>query len=292
MSSMTVAIYADGRLYGGGAAVIEDLKASGFNSVVAWALHVHTNGDLWFNDEAIVTGGTYSGAAGWPALLASLKQGQTSVNRLSFSVGGWGVGDFPNIQALLANGGGKPGGTLYESFAALKQAVPEIDAIDLDDETLYDTATTVGFCQMLAQLGFQVTFCPYQQPPFWTGCLAQLEQSNPGLVTAFNLQCYAGGIYNSPAEWISQISAAMGSRFPAAAMVVPGLWCSNGPDCLQGQCPDSIQTSFQQYKTEQVGGGFIWVLGDIEKCDGSNACGAGVAMGTAAYAAAILNGLS
>jgi hypothetical protein len=291
MQATSAAIYADGGLYSGGAGVIDDLKASGFTSVIAWALHVQANGDLSFNDEAIVTGGSYSGTQAWPGLLVGLKQGTTSVSRLSFSVGGWGVGDFPNIKALLAQGGGKPGGALYESFAALKQAIPDIDAIDLDDETLYDPATTVGFCQMLAGLGYQITFCPYGNSTFWTGCLQQLEASNPGLVTAFNLQCYAGGGGNDPADWISAISTAMGSSFPAASFVIPGLWCSNGPGCTSGQCPDSIQSSFAQYRPDGVGGGFIWVLGDIQKCATSGACGTGAPMGTAAYAAAVLSGL-
>jgi len=291
MGNISSAIYADGGLYSGGTAIIDNLKASGFTTVIAWALHVDANGDLKFNDESIVVGGSYTGAADWPALLGSLKQGATSINRLIFSVGGWGVGDFPNIQALLAQGGGQPGGALYKSFAALKAAIPAIDAIDFDDESLYDSATTVAFSQMLASLGYQVTFCPYTQTDFWTGCLQQLEQSNPGLVTAFNLQCYAGGGGNDPSDWIAAVANAMGPTFPAASFIIPGLWCRHGDGCLEDNCPAEIQTAFKQWQSLGITGGFIWVLGDIETCENSGTCGAGAPMGTAAYAQAVMAGL-
>ncbi|MBD8889965.1 lysyl endopeptidase [Roseibium litorale] len=300
--SVMSAIYGGGPFYTGGQAVIDDLKASQFTTVVAWAMHIQANADLVFNDptNVLVQNGAYAGDPAWPGLLADLKQGQTSVNRLIFSVGGWGVQDFPNLKQLIFpspsdypnNPQTGTGTVLYQNFAALKAAIPTIDAIDFDDETLYDEPTTIAFANMLYAIGFNVTFCPYTNTSFWTNCLKALNTATPGLVTGFNLQCYAGGAGNDPSSWISAIQTAMGSGFDAAGFVFPGLWCINGNGCSQGQCPSSIQSTFAGWKSTGIGGGFIWLYDDIQKCEGSGACGGGVAMGSQAYADAIINGLS
>lgn len=291
MSTITTAIYGGGPFYSGGTPVIDDLKGSGFTTVVAWALHVSPTGDLIFNDPTIVSGGQYVGESDWPELLANLKRGETSVNRLLFSIGGWGVGDFPNIQALIQSQGTGPDSILYRNFQALKEAIPTIDGIDLDDETLYDQSTTVQFSQMLNTLGYEVTFCPYTMTDFWVDCLYALNSQTPGLVTGFNLQCYAGGGGNTPQPWIDAIAQRMGSGFPAASFVYPGLWCRNGDGCAAGECPGDISSQFASWKSSGIQGGFIWLYDDIQKCEGSGACGSDVSMNAAAYANAIVQGL-
>jgi hypothetical protein len=291
MSSITTAIYGGGPFYSGGTSVINDIKGSGFTTVVAWALHVNPSGDLIFNDPTIVSDGAYIGDAGWPELLASLKQGETSVNRLLFSIGGWEVGDFPNIQSLIQSQGTGSDSILYKNFQALKNAIPTIDGIDLDDETLYDQNTTVAFSQMLNTLGYEVTFCPYGNTGFWVDCLYALNSQTPDLVTGFNLQCYAGGGNNTPQPWIDAIAQKMGSDFPAASFVSPGLWCRHGASCAEDNCPSDITSQFAGWKSSGIQGGFIWLYDDIQKCEGSQACGSGVSMNAAAYANAIAQGL-
>jgi hypothetical protein len=288
-SATVSAIYGGGPFYSGGTAVIDDVKSSGFTTVVAWAVHVQANGDLVFNDPPIVSNGQYVGDPTWPSNLAGLKQGATSVNRLLFSIGGWGVGDFPNIQALIQQQGTGPSSILYQNFQALKSAIPTIDGIDLDDETLYDAATTVQFSQMLNALGFEVTFCPYTMTSFWVDCLYTLNTQTPGLVSGFNLQCYAGGGSNTPQPWIAAIAQQMGSTFPAASFVYPGLWCRNGDGCAAGSCPADITSQFAAWQSSGIQGGFIWLYDDIQKCSNSGACSG--RMDSAAYAAAIAEGL-
>lgn len=300
--SIMSAIYGGGPFYTGGQAVIDDLKASGFTTVVAWAMHIQSNADLVFNDpnNLLVTNGDYVGDPSWPGLLADLKQGTTSVNRLIFSIGGWGVQDFPNLKHLIFptssdypnNPQTGPNTQLYKNFAVLKAAIPTIDAIDFDDETLYDIPTTVAFANMLHDIGFNVTFCPYTMADFWVQCLYDLNAPTPGLVTGFNLQCYAGGAGNNPNTWIDAITNKMGKSFDAAGFVFPGLWCRNGTGCAGGQCPSSIESSFQGWKPLGIQGGFIWLYDDIQKCENSGVCGAGNPMGGSAYAHAIIDGLS
>ncbi len=292
--SITSAVYCWEALYSGGQTVIDDLKASGFSTILAWSVHVNaTNGDLTLNDTLIVSNGQYVGDAAWPGLLAQLKTGTTSVNRLLFSVGSGGPPtDFSNIQQLISQYGTGPGNPLYQNFAALLAAIPSIDGIDFDNEDLYDQDTVVQFAQMLATIGYkQVTFCPYTDMSFWAGCLSALQSSNTGLVTGYNLQCYAGGSWNVNIlpQWIASIEPTLGAG--AAAFIIPGLWCRNGSNCMSGECPDQMQAQYAGWQSLGIGGGFIWRYDDILDCAGSNTC-SGEPMTPQAYAEAIINGLS
>jgi hypothetical protein len=289
MNQINAAIYGGGPFYSGGQAVVDDLKGSGFTTVIAWSVHVSTNGDLVYNDPTIVSKGQYVGDSGWPGLLANLKQGG-SVNRLLFSVGSGGVEDFHHIQNLINTEGTGPGSILYQNFKALKDAIPDIDAIDLDDEDLNDSATTVAFSRMLHTIGYEVTFCPYTNTDFWVGCLHTLNSKTPNLVTAFNLQCYAGGEGNHPQDWIDAIAARMGSGFDAKGFVYPGLWSADGGSCDNINCPDDIASQFANWKSTGVQGGFMWLYDDIQKCEGTQTCSPPA--NTAGYAHAIINGLS
>jgi hypothetical protein len=289
MAADMVGIYGGGPLYTGGQSVIDDLRASGFTTIIAWALHVSSAGDLSFNDTKIVSNGEYVGDPEWPGLLAGLESPPTSVNRLLFSVGGWGVDDFQNIQQLMNSQGTGPNSILYRNFQALKSTIPAVDAIDFDDESLYDGQTTTRFSMLLHELGLNVTFCPYTEQDFWTACLKKLNTGVPGLVQAFNLQCYAGGEGNTPGPWIDAVQQAMGPDFDAAGFVFPGLWCSNGDGCQEGQCPDSIESTIAGWSDTHIQGGWIWLLDDVYKCENSAVCSG--PMGTAAYAQAIVSGL-
>jgi len=285
----TVEVYCAGELYSGGNAVINDLKTSGFNTVIAWAVHVTPSGDLVYNDPPIITGGKYVGPAGWPEQLASLKTGATSVDRLIFSVGGWGVGDFPNIKALIEKDGIGSDTALYKSFKALKDAIPTIDAIDFDDETTYDHNTTVQFSLMLHAIGFEVTYCPYTAQNFWIDCLYAVEQQVPGLVTAFNLQCYSGGAGNNPETWIQAIQTKMGTDFDANDFVIPGLACMhNTPNGGQGMCPSKMTSTLEGWNQGEnnLKGGFVWRYAHISQGDCSGT------VTTADYATAVKKALN
>lgn len=297
------AIYGGGPLYTGGDSVINDLKGSGFTTVIACFMHIESNGDFVFNNatDLLISEGEYVGNPVWPAQMYSLKEGTTSVNRILFSIGGWETADFPNIKALIFAEPGSypnhpdigPNSILYRNFQALKTAIPSIDGIDLDDEDLYDEPTTIAFSQLLHNLGYQVTFCPFQQLNFWVDCLYRLNEQTPNLVTGFNLQCYSGGGRNNPATWIQAIQAKMGPNFDAPGFVFPGLWCKNGDTCESGQCPtgfNSIANRFNEWQSTGIQGGFIWLYDDILHCESSGVCPG--PMNTAAYASAITQGLA
>jgi hypothetical protein len=299
MGAVTAGIYGGGPIYQGGTGSIDDLRASGFTTVVAWSVWVSAEGDLNLNmNQQLTEGGEYWAGPDFADLMARLKQSPTSVTRLLFSVGSSEAATWEAIQSLVKSQGTGPDSALYRSFAALKQAIPGIDGIDFDDESVYDPKTTVPFAQMLHGLGYEVTFCPFDylgELDFWTGCLAELNvQDAPPVVTAFNLQCYAGGAGNDPQEWIAAIEGIMPKGYDAAALVQPGLWCvhddGSGGTCNEGDCPTAIESTFAAWKPTGIGGGWIWLLDDVRKCERSGAC-SGAAIGTAAYAKAIVQAL-
>ncbi|HVV74383.1 MAG TPA: hypothetical protein VHI52_23325, partial [Verrucomicrobiae bacterium] len=232
------------------------LRGSGFTTVVLWCIHVDAStGNLILNDQLVVANGAYVGNSTWPGQLASLKVGPTSVNRVEVSVGSWGVNDFQSIQSLMSSQGSGTNSILYRNFKALKTATGA-DAIDFDDETLYDVGTTVQFGQMLAALGFKVTLCPYTNPAFWQNVRSQLGS----VVDAVYLQCYAGGAGNSPASWNSYFGG---------LKVSPGMWCAHGTGCAEGDSPASVAAAMAGWKISAgIPGGFMWLYDDMLSCSG------------------------
>ena len=277
--------------YPGSSAQQADIQKSGFTTAICWAMHVDQQGNLSYNDTPIVTNGAYVGDSSWPGFLKGLKSG--TVDTILFSIGGWEVGDFPNIQALINQYGTGSSNPLYQNLAALLSAIPAIDGLDYDDESLYDQSTTVSLSQMAATIGYtKITFCPYTEQSFWVGCLKALQQSNPGLVVGFNLQCYAGGAGNYPKSWINAVTGIPGIN--PKSFIYPGLWCCHQATCVgqdpDNACPTSIQSFFTNWKPDGLPGGFIWNYGDIQSWVGKTNCSP--APTTAAYAKAIVSGLS
>src|SRR5690606_8658159 len=107
-------IFGGGPFYSGGQARMNQLRSSGFTTVMLWTIHVNeNNGNLIYNDVLIVSNGVYVGNPAWPGQLATLKQQPTSVNRIEVSVGSWGVPDFERIKILMDNYGTNTDSILY-----------------------------------------------------------------------------------------------------------------------------------------------------------------------------------
>lgn len=269
-ASADSAIYGGGPLYTGGQAVMDDLRASGFTTVIFFGLHPHENGDLHYNNDLIISNGAYVGDPAWLTRVASLKQAPTSVNRIEFSIGGWGVGDFANIQNLIAAQGTGPDSVLYRNFQKLKE-ITGADAIDFDDESTYDLNSSTQFGNMLWGLGFSITLAPYTNQTYWVN----LKNNLAGKVDGIHLQVYDGGASNNPATW----SSAMGMT------VDPGLWLKHGTGCTAGDSPSTVQSKMTNWKSSVgIVGGFIWLYDDIQACWSQGT--------TAQYAAAINNAVS
>lgn len=277
-----LALYIQGDIYPAAgndpAAVVEAVTGSKLTTPILALFHVNCSpktcpeggspsdsedGDITFNDTLIVRNGEYCGDPTWPGTIASLRAGQ--VTQVFASFGGFGVPDFRRIGRLMRKYGTDPGSVLYDNFACL-QSTLGLDGIDFDDEDDYDTKVVVPFAQMLLGMGLKVTFCPYTNKSFWSTCVDQLGASQ---VSWLNLQCYAGGIGNDPADWND-----------LGVPVVAGI-CA---DCCCPQTTCSVaatQAVYQRWTTGQgdvdgscwggspsgtkadLAGGFIWTYQEI-----------------------------
>jgi hypothetical protein len=247
------AIYGGGAFYSGGQAVMDTLRSSGFTTVILWSIHVHSNGDLYYNDTLVVANGQYVGDSGWAGRLRTLKQAPTSVNRIEVSVGSAGVDDWGTIGSLIRSQGTGCGTILYRNFRALL-TVTGADAINDDDEASYDVGTTTTFARMAQSIGYRsFTLAPYAHQSFWASVRSDLSAS----VDRVYLQDYAGGTGNDPAAW----SAALGMT------VDPGLWSKHGSGCTEGDSPASVQSTMTDWHNSAgIVGGFIWLFDDIQQC--------------------------
>ncbi|WP_105614684.1 GEVED domain-containing protein [Vallitalea okinawensis] len=274
-SSMTVeaaeepvaAIFGGGPFVSGGQSVVDDIKSSGFNTVMIWAVHVRADGDLYLNDLLVCENGVYVGDASWASNWADLKQGTTSVNRVEISVGAWGSDAFENIKNLINADGTGSDTVLYKNFKALMEATGA-DAVNYDDEVTYDVTSAVQFGQMCNAMGMKVTLCPYTNSSFWQSVKNQLGS----VVDRVYLQCYAGGAGNDPGTWTNT----MGMN------VIPGLWCLHSGS---GDSASTVQTKMESWENSyDIDGGFMWLYDDMMQLSSPNA--------TADYANAILTGCS
>jgi hypothetical protein len=247
------AVYGGGPFYKTPAASIPEIRASGFTTAVIWTIHIDTAGNFNYNAEfPLVANGQYTGHnthPDFPQNVALLKTQPTSVTRIEAGLSAWGSATFQNIKNLINAHGTGPTTNLYRNFKVLRDSIPQIDAINFDDEVTYDVSTSVQFALMLGSLGYKVTLCPYTNATYWTSVASQTNTQAPGTVDAVFLQCYDGGAGNSPcsATWNF-------GNIP----VYPGLWDAN-------YSPSGVQTKMTGWKNQcGINGGFMWLYDDFK----------------------------
>jgi hypothetical protein len=228
---------------------ITEIENSGFTEAIVWSVEVSSTGDLNFNGEfPLTSGGVYVGNTyypNFPADMAQLKEG--TVKRVTFSIGSSNYGDWEDITNLVNSQGTGPSSILYQDFAALKAAIPALDAIDFDDENSFNSPTTISFGVMLGNLGYHVMPDAFDQASYWTNVVSQINDQLPGTADGVHLQAYAGGAGNNPC---------VGWNF-GAVPVFPGLWD-------QDDTPSQVQSIMTGWH-EQCGilGGFMWLYDDF-----------------------------
>ncbi|KAI3325342.1 hypothetical protein HD806DRAFT_490089 [Xylariaceae sp. AK1471] len=235
------------------------LKTSGFNSLVIFGVGILGNGDIMYysntpgsSDVLVASNGTYIGGDTLAAKLQSFKTGTTGINRIEISM------NSQHVKDLMASPGPGASTPLYRNFAALKTAWG-LDAVNNDDESLYDVSSTVKFAQMLGQIGYKYTIAPYTNSGFW---VSLVRQANAGLadpnllLDRVYLQCYDGGAGNNPASWASTLGL----------KVVPLVWVTNDSKPSQGTTVAQAKTKFTSWNAQGgLAGGGYWNDYDIEK---------------------------
>jgi hypothetical protein len=290
------------------------IQKSGLTTVINFALHIGREGngpqkwgDFVFNDgypkkdDPFIHNGQFNAAknpdiGAWPTDLDTLKQ--NGVKEIFFSIGGWGgpthyyVKDFATIQYMLDNGMKQ---TLVDNFTKFQEKFPAVDGFDIDCEEFGNSPsqfpkdypkkdtntvgkdTIVQLCEILFDLKFKVTFCPFDSCGIWKDSMQSLCDAKKGVVSWWNLQCYAGGSSNlcGLAGWLDKLaSVTLPDGTPigknAAAYLVPGLSVQSqlpgweDPQCPAGDGGMSETFSDMSYQSHQsygdLAGGFLWSL--------------------------------
>ncbi|MBQ3630589.1 MAG: hypothetical protein II949_05070 [Prevotella sp.] len=200
----TTGVYVGGHIRRERPNTITNLKNSGFTYAILFNVNVEPDGTLTTDGETICKDGTYVFANTQPHYVddvKELKAWPTGISRIEICIGGWGNESYSRIRDLINKEGIGSNSILYRNFKALKEAIPEIDAVNNDDEHCYDSNTAVRFHVMMSQLGYKTTVAPYTNKAFWERLVTQLNQSRPGACDRVLIQCYDGGAYNNPSDW-------------------------------------------------------------------------------------------
>ena len=246
-------IYAGGHIRRGRPGTITKLRNSGFTYVILFNVHVDPDGTLKTDGETICKDGEYVFQQTQPYYqedIRNLKTPPTGVSRIEICIGGWGNNSYGNIKNLVNSQGTGSSSILYKNFKALKQAVPEIDAVNNDTEQDYDIESAAKFHIMMYNLGYKTTFAPYTYMSYWTGLNNKIRATKPKAVDRVMVQCYDGGAgnLNSVGSW----------NFTGVSERHPGLLNYSNDWSV-----DRNLAQFQSWKDQGVAtGGFVWLYND------------------------------
>ncbi len=240
------------------------IAQASYTTVVIWAAHIDSAGNININDSPVVSNNVLNSAAQpWADQVAALKQNGT-ITRIELSIGG-DDSSFANIKNLINQYGTSSDNPLYGNLSILKTALA-LDAVNYDDESEYDTNSSASLASMCAGLGMRVSICPYRNPLYWVNLVTTINQANPGTADAVYLQCYDGGAANNPSEW--------NDYFPATGLTVaPGLWAThqvgNPPTCTSSTSAGEAQTRIAHWAGQtSLDGGWMFCGTDMMNCPG------------------------
>lgn len=199
-------VYVGGHIRRERPGTITKLRNSGFTYVILFNVHVDTDGTLMTDGETICKDGVYVFQKTQPYYqqdVANLKTAPTSISRIEICIGGWGNDSYDHIRDLINKEGTGSNTILYRNFKALKEAVPEIDGVNNDDEHCYNADAAAKFHIMMYNLGYQTTLAPFTNMSFWTSLNTKIRASKPKAVDRVMIQCYDGGAgnINSVGNW-------------------------------------------------------------------------------------------
>ncbi|KAK8004738.1 hypothetical protein PG990_010775 [Apiospora arundinis] len=246
------------------------LTTSGFNNLLIFRIGLTDAGDLVYYstggageavDAPVVSKGVYTGGAALSDKIRSFKTlASTQVDRVEVSLVSHDT-TFQIIRDLVKSEGTGPTSTLYRNFNALLKAW-DFDALNNDDEGVYDMTSTVAFAKMLGGMGLQYTIAPYTNRAFWADALSRINtDKNKPLLDHVYLQVYDGGAGNDPAAWKSALGG---------MKIAPVEWVVNDAKPYEGTTPEAAQAEFAKWFAEgSVEGAGYWNDYDIEKMGSS-----------------------
>ncbi|KAK3312185.1 hypothetical protein B0H66DRAFT_632722 [Apodospora peruviana] len=237
------------------------IKSSGFNSLIIFGIGILDNSDIKYysntpgsKDIVVASGGAYVGGDALSQKVRSFKSNDTSVNRIEISM------NSQHVRDLMSKPGPGTDTVLARNFVALKEAW-SLDAVNNDDESLYDLANTVSFAKMLGKIGYRYTISPYTNTRFWASLQSQLNSGlkEPDLLLdRAYLQCYDGGAGNNPQSWQANLGG---------MKIVPLVWVTNDSKPGQGTSVSQARSKFSSWNQRAgvLAGAGYWNDYDIEK---------------------------
>ncbi|MCW2245423.1 hypothetical protein M2352_001014 [Azospirillum fermentarium] len=191
--------------------------------------------------------------------------------RVWLSLGGWGSDAFSNIEAILTADGSQNGDlatVLMANFSAIFNQITAIDGVesvgfDLDYEQQSGNLTalvTMTAVTLYTQFQCPLTFCPYQADGPWIAAL-QAVYAALGVqpVAGINLQTYAGGRYNDPSAWTTDLTNAADTGVAdPASFIWPIVSCDT--TALPDSTPSQTATALQGWKSA---GGSLWATANL-----------------------------
>ena len=243
--AQSTGVYVGGHIRRERPGTIEKLRNSGFTYIILFNINVEPDGTLTTDGETVCKDGKYVFGNTQPNYVSDikkLKQAPTTISRIEICIGGWGNKSFSRIKELINSHGVGSGTILYKNFKALKNAIPEIDAVNNDDEHCYDVATAVKFHKMMYELGYKTTVAPYMNRSFWENLVSQLGDRCDRVL----IQCYDGGAGNNPSDWH------LGNRAVHAGRM----------NYQEGGVDACVAQMESWKKNNGVSGGFIWLYND------------------------------
>lgn len=251
------AIFGGGPFVEGREEVLEDVTASGFNTIMIWSVHIHGDGTLYLNDTKAVDHGKLVIGQESVEFWGKLKGENSSIERIELSVGAGGCTDFEEIKKYIEKDGAGKETVLYQNMQTLIEATGA-DAVNFDDESCYDLKSATAFGQMCAEMGMKITFCPYVNISFWSNLAKALGEDADRVY----LQCYSGGQLNDNqyAKMWRDWALSTGLR------IIPGYWCGSAP----GRCSAATVKSKLSRAADYTTGGFMWLYDDMMKMKSPN----------------------
>ena len=269
-NNINIAAYGEGILYPPNLALnMTNIQNAGWTSLMVSLFQVSTTGDISINGNPLISNGKYVANSDWPQQLLNLK-GSGTIKTLLATFGGWDSA-FQNIQDIYNKNDTFKGTQLEANCKVFRDTFPAFDLIDMDVEypngkPKNAQAAFIAFCEMWIEVGFNITFCPYEDISFWTNSLVAIEKKYPGTVKWWNLQCYAGGGGNNPEKWANAIKKAL-PTFNVDGYILASDWSrfwNSSSNNWQGDCPNTMKSFLSQFKGQScIGGGFIWTIDQI-----------------------------
>jgi hypothetical protein len=277
-------------IYPGDDTTYAQLKNSGFTTIILSSFYIHSNGDVYSGDDnknPIIQNGKYTGSQEWLQRVTALKKGPSGINRIEILLEGRWFNQTPNTYDFIQDwyDGTKtvPGivtgvgvnSTLYNICKIFRDDIG-VDAICIDDESVYNSLSIAALGEMIGQLGIRMTLCPFRKTEFWKDVICR---SKPGLIDAIYLQCYDGGRNNMPGDWKKKLN----TELPVYPIFLCRGAFSSCAAVHNAKSPTDITSEMMRFRKDypDLNGGAIWQMADVKSYIRNNCAVQDPASGTA-----------